>query len=411
MASTLDMSAADAALKLRFSPKGVQNLVYPQNPFFAMLSKKADVGGDGYKVPVRAGLNRGSSSVFATARTNVYAPNLRAFTVTQNKYYTLAQVDGQVAASTKGDVNAFVDLMALEVKDALQSQVNTLGGLLFRDGTGIIGTLASAPSTGVCTLSSAGDITQFEVGDVLQAYPAGGPVRAALGYVIAVNRDNGTLTVATSGQGGTAASPSGWTTSDGLLIQGNSNNVLTGLAGWLPTTDPTTSDNFFGVNRSIDRTRLAGIVFDGTTMPVVQAITGAQSRLGREGGIADAALCSFATWNDLQLELGAKVQWVNPTASDNPAIAFKGIEIYGPKGPIKVVPDRSCPDGLVYLLQMDTWDLISAMAAPHFDTTGSGGDMWLRLADSDSYQLVVKSYSNLCCYAPGKNAVVQVTTS
>lgn len=408
MATELDLTAATAALKQRFAPDAMKLLVYQKNPFFAALKKQENMGGTNLKVPVRLGINQGQSSVFSTAQTNAYAPNFKAFEITRDSYYTVAQISGETVASTKGDLNAFVDLVALELSDSLLSHTDDLAGQLFRDGTGSIGTISALPGSGVITLSEPDDVTQFEVGQVLQARITGNStLRAALGYVVSVNRPAGTVTVASSGQGGTPADPSAWAPTDDLLIQGTDDAVISGLAAWLPTTAPGSSDNFFGVNRSQDRSRLAGVVYDGTGMTIQQALINGFALGSREGAEPDMGFCSYDTFAALVNELGSKVQYTNPQATTLGGIPFKGLELYANHGTIKIMPDRSCQSGVVYGLTMSSWALASAGGAPMVDEFGQG--MWLRQSSADGYELRVKSYAQLYCNAPGHNVKVLVT--
>ena len=52
---------------------------------------------------------------------------------------------------------------------------------------------------------------------------------------------------------------------------------LSGLGAWLPSSAPGSTDSFFGVNRSSDATRLGGIRFDGSSLPLEEALIGAAS--------------------------------------------------------------------------------------------------------------------------------------
>lgn len=407
MASSLDITAATAALKQRFAPDAMQFLGYRENPLYAGLAKDTNAFGENMKTPVRVDTAQGRSADLATARANIYAMNLKAFEITRNDYYAVSQIKGNVVASTKGNMNAFVDLVSLSLSDLMLSHTNDLAGQLFRDGSGGIGTISSH-SNGALSLTDPDDVTQFSVGQVLQARTGTASPHAALGYVISVQRDEGIVTVAASGQGGISAFPSGWADGDFLLLEGNADATLSGLEAWIPDT-VSTSDSFFGVNRSIDRTRLAGVVYDGTGMPISQAVVNGTNLIAREGGMPDIAFCSFDTYAALLNEMGAKVQYVNPTALTKGGIPFQGIELFCSRGKIAVVPDRSCKRNVFYVLEMKSWKLLSAGGgAPHIDDFGSGGDQWLRLQDSDAYELRTKSYSNLSCNAPGHNGKIIV---
>jgi len=413
--SQLDTTAATAALKQRFASDAMKFLGYSDHPFLMAVKKNTDAFGENMKFPVRVANAQGRSADLGTARDNVYAMNLKAFEITPNEYYAVSQITGKVVATVKGNQNAFEDLVGLSLSDLLMSHGGDISGQLFRDGTGSIGVIgatslvAGGLGAGVIQLTDPDDVTQFDVGQVLQARDGTNAPRAALGYIIRVDRSNGRITVASSGQGGSAADPSGWTAADHLLLEGNADATISGLAAWIPDT-VSTSDSFFGVNRSIDRTRLAGVVYDGTGQTIKQAIINGTNLIAREGGRPDAAYCSFDTFAALISELNAQVQQTNPGPGQPGVVPFDGVEIYCARGKVKVIPDSSCPSGVIYVLTMRSWSLLSAGgAAPHVDDFGQG--VWMRMSDQDSYELRTKSYANLSCNAPGHNGKILVTVS
>ncbi len=107
----------------------------------------------------------------------------------------------------------------------------------------------------------------------------------------------------------------------------------------------------------------------------------------------------------LQNALGSKVQYVD---FKGPAdIAFRGIRINGHTNEIKVFPDRNCPEGREYLLQMDTLELISLGDVPHIKKYEDGLTM-LRVGNADAGEVRVVYYANLTCNAPGWNGAFQI---
>lgn len=308
--------------------------------------------------------------------------------------------------ASRTDKMSFLEGAKLVIDGAFRSLTNSLASALFRSGTGSIGQIGSI-SSGVITLSNPADVVQFEVNQVLQANATdGGSPRAALGYVIAVNRAAGTVTVASSGLGGSAASPSAWAGNDYLLVQGDVNAKVKGLAAWLPTTAPTTGDSFFGVDRSQDVTRLAGVRYQGQAQSIEEALIDASSLLAREGGKPDVCITNFASYAALEKSLGSKVQYVD---MKGPAeIAFRGIMINGANSMIKVFPDRNCQAQTGYLLQMNSWTLNSLGDAPQILRYGDGLEM-LRVSNADAGEVRIGYYANLACNAPGYNANVTLS--
>src|SRR5262249_33690646 len=159
-----------------------------------------------------------------------------------------------VQLASRNDSGAFLKAIQREMNGALKTAENRWAGGLFRSSTGTIG--SGTISTGVVTLADPMSVTQFEVGQTLEASATDGGSAIGspnYGYVIAVDRGASKFTVATT-QGGSAATPASWTGTMFFRVAGDNNLSINGLADWLPTTAPGGSDSFNGVNRSVDVT-------------------------------------------------------------------------------------------------------------------------------------------------------------
>ena len=404
MATNFDLTAANAVLKELYFGQTPENLVYKTNPVLALIPKKTDAGGKYVPAPIIVGASQGRSATFSSAQANQSPVLAKEFLVTRVSDYSIATIDNQTMLATKGDKAAFVEGLKTVVDGAFRSATLSAAAAAFRDGTGSIGKISSI-SSGVITLTVAADAVQFEVNQVLQvATSAGGTARNAKGYVIAVDRTAGTVTVSTS-QGGSAGDPSSWAANDYIHTDGDINAKMKGLAAWLPTSAPTAGDNFFGVDRSSDPARLAGVRYAGTTQPIEEALIDASMLLAREGGMPEYCFMSFASYAALEKALGAKVNYVNV---EGPAgIAFKGIRVYGANTEIKVIPDRNCPSATAYLLTLDNWKLMSLNDVPHLFRYADGLEA-LRVYNQDAAEARVGYYGNLWCNAPGWNATVSL---
>src|SRR5271166_6148837 len=407
MSQYLDLSAMNAALKELYDGQVVENLVYADNPLLAMVPKGTDFGGKYKPIPIITGVSQGRSSTFANAQGNQSPVQIESFLLTRASDYSIATIDNQTMLASRTDKMAFLEGSKLVIDGAIRSITNSLASALFRSGTGSLSQI-SAIAAGVITLSNSSDVVQFEINMVLQANPTdGGTPRAALGYVIAVDRSNGLVTVSSSGFGGPAGSPAAWAPNDFLLVQGDNNLKIKGLAAWLPASAPGSSDNFFGVNRSVDTVRLAGVRYDGSSQSIEEALIDSSSLLAREGGKPNVCVTNFASWSALEKSLGSKVQYVDlKSLPENAEIAFRGIMVNGANSLIKVFPDRNCPALTGYLLQMDTWCLESLGDAPQILRYGDGIEM-LRVYNADAGEVRVGYYAQLRTNAPGWNAFVQ----
>lgn len=404
MASTVfDIPAATAILKELYAGQTVPNLTYKDNPFLAMVPKFTDFVGKNYPMPLQYSVSQGRSATFANAQANISAPALVEFLLTRVKDYSLAQIDNETMLASASDLGAFARGAKVHVDSAIRSLKLSLASGVFRSGTGSIAAITTI-TTGVIVLTNPGDVVQFEVNMKLNASATDGAApRAASGWVIAVNRNTGTITVSTS-LGGAAASPAAWAAADFLLQDGDSNAKMKGLAGWIPFVDPT-STPFFGVDRTADRVRLAGIAYDGSAQSIEEAQISATMQIGREGGTTSVGIMGFTSFAALEMALGTKVQYADYKGPAD--IAFRGIRVNGANSVIDIFPDRNCQPLTEWLLQMDTWKLCSLGPSPQILTYEDGVTM-LRVTNADAAELRVGSYHQLGTNAPGYNAQVKL---
>jgi hypothetical protein len=395
----LNMTTFAAALKQHYTNERVENMVYKDNPFLAMISKYEQFGGENLKLPIKYGIPQGRSATFSDAQANKTNTQLKAFLLTRVSDYSLASIANETIEASKGNANAFMEAATTEIDGAIESATRSLAIGLFGDGGGSIGQLLADPATGTTfTLKETEDVTNFEVGMQVAAYTAatGGTVRSGGARTIdAVNRDTGVITVST-------AIDAAWAINDFIVPEGDYDLKIKGLNAWVPSTAPGSTDSFFGVNRSSDATRLGGIRFDASSLPLEEGLIGAAARVAREGGKPDVCFVNYSAFADLEKALGSKVSYVDEKV--NPEVGFRGILIHGPRGPIKIIPDQNCPPNVAFMLQMDVWKLYSLGKAPKI--LDSDGLKFLRDSTADSVEVRVGYYAQLGCRGPGYNVRV-----
>lgn len=406
-----DMPAAAAALKELYDGQMVENEVYSENPAFATIAKDTGFVGKYRPIPLEYGVSQGTSSSFSAAQQYQSPVQLAEFNLTRKRKYSIATIDNETMLASSTDKGAFIDGAKVVVDGAIQSSVLAISADMYRSGTGSRGQISGSVSTGVITLANAAQALLFEPNMVLQANATDGGAspRAALGYVISVDTIAGTITVANS-MGGAAASPSGWSANDYLLMNGDNNAVISGWQAWLLSSAPSSTDNFYGVNRSAFRWRLAGGYFDGSSMPIKEALVKAsQQTAANGGGSVNIAYVNFTSYAALEIDLQNQVQYTKVNGEGDAAeVAFDGIKIMGAKGPITVVPDRNCPAATAMLLTKSKWKLYSLGEAPQILTYEDSNQM-LRVTNADACELRVGMYGNLGTPAPGKSCQVALS--
>lgn len=405
VSTQFDLAAAAAVTKELYDGQTVNNMVYADNPFLALVPKKTNFFGKSYPQPIKVGNSQGRSANFATAQANQTAALAYEFMIKRAKDYAVYSIDNETMMSMASDKGGFVEGLKFQADSAWDNITNSMASSLFRSGTGTIGTVSTI-SSGVITLSNPGDIVQFELNQAIQASATdGGTPRAAVGYVIAVSRDYVSPTVTVSATlGGAAGTPSGWTAGDSLLTQGDSNAKLIGLAGWLPSTAPTSGDNFFQVDRSVDPTRLAGLRYDGSSQSIEECLIDICAYSGREGAKPSHFMTNPLSYAALEKSLGSKVQYVDLKMGE---IGFRGIQVNAPTGVVTVLADRSCQAKKGFLLTMKSWCLKSLGDAPQILNYGDGN--MLRISNQDAAEGRIGFYGQLISDAPGWNANVTLS--
>jgi hypothetical protein len=401
----------------------MQDMVYKENPFLALLPK--DESPDGFAgkyipVPIEYGVPQGRGHSFANAQAQQTPTDLASFFVYTVSDYTIVTITNLLMEQTKSSAGAFVDAAKLQMDGGFRTATNNLAFELFGDGSGTRGYIGSGtnPSgnTYVITLSNAQQIVQFERNMLLvnYTYSAGtiSAISSTTALITAVNRATGVITVLASG------SDASWTTAGkGLGINGDivagavstgTAICLSGLAAWIPVAAPGSSDSFWGVNRSADVTRLGGLRYDASALTIEEGITNALAFANREGARPDLCIIDFASFAALVNSLGAKVMNVQ-VKHDEVEVAFDGISFQSAYGRITVLADRSCPAQTAYILTRDTWKLRSLGKVPHIITYGVEGLEGLRVGNADALEIRIAYYGNLICSAPGRNMVVQLS--
>ena len=399
----LDMTSFSAALKQLYPVSKIENLVYRDHPLFALLPKMRNFDGETAKIALQYGNSQGRSAIFSTAQANKTNILLKAFILERTKDYSLASIDNETIQASKNNTGAIVAAAQRAIDGAFDSLTRSLATSLFGTGSGSLGQVAADADGTSFELKNINDVVKFEVGMqvVFSATDGGGAVKSGSVAVTSVNRDNGVIGVEVlTGIAGGA----GVLENDFVFVQGDYDRKIKGLRAWLPDVAPSAGDMFFGVDRSIDPTRLAGVRYDGSAESIEEALIGAASRLAREGGRPDTCIMDYSKFANLEKALGSKVQYVDLKATAD--IGFRGMQVHGPKGTIKIIADQDCPSDRAFLLQVDTWSLMSLGNCPQL--LNSDGNNMLRDSNSDSVEIRTGYYANLACTAPGYNCNIKL---
>lgn len=412
----------------------MRDLVLNRNPGLALIEKdesEMGLGGKYFPIPCLYDTGAGRSANFGNAQSYQTAPQTVEFNVTRVQNYSLATLTGDFLRASAQNIGAFMPGAELNVKAAFQAIGNDLAHDIWSDGSGIRGSYglgAGSIASGVIQLDSLGMVYQFSVGMALVSFSISGqtPTQstgAAIGYVIAVDTGAGTVTVSAT-QGGAAGTPSSWSSSFPYLAQIgdvnfisnglNSANMLkiAGFFGWVPLAAPSGSDSWFGVNRSVSPTKLAGLRFAGASESIQDALIDAVNQLaanGSEAGDPDFIFINPVSYQTLVKQLTSQgvYQMIKAKINEDVSISFKALVLPTANGEIAILQDRSVPSQLAAIMTLKTWKLRTLGKCPQFLTyPGFYDQLGIPVPGSDAIQLQIGYYGNLTCNAPGANAVV-----
>lgn len=394
-----NLSNQQYALKRLWPQSRIENEVYPDHPLLAMIPKDTNFVGDSLVLALRYADPQGRSADFATAQANITANKGARFLLTRASDYQLVRLTTEVIQASKNDAGALVRTLDTEMQAGMNNIGASLARALYGDGTGYIGQSNSTASP--ITLVNANDIVNFEVGmTIVAAATTTGAIRSGSGVITAVDRDAGTITYT-----GTITSLAA---NDYLFVQGDAPNnggtnlKVTGLLGWIPSSAPT-STAFFGLDRTPDPTRLAGLRIDISSMAPEEGLVTVLSKQSREGAKPDMGFCNHVFYRSVAIALGSKVEYAPMSSGD---VGFTGLRVIGPKGEFKMFADQDCPSAKLFSLTMKTWKLYSLNSAPQiFDLDG---DRLGRVYNADEWEARLGYFAQMGCTAPGWNANVTV---
>jgi hypothetical protein len=399
--ASLDLTSVAEALKIKYTSKELKLRMYKQSPTFALLPKEQDFGGEAYHVPQYFSTAQGVGSTLADARTADSGPELAKFIISsRKKKYAIYTLDAETLYATKQDADSFLKSQTMLFNQKLGSVGRDFSMDLFRasGSRGVIGDITSD----VITLTSAQDVVNFEVGQLVQFAEAGatGALRdsGAAVRVTAVNRSQSGATVTI------ASTPTGVDAGDHIIRASFGSTtanakVWTGFDAWLPST--VTATAFHGVDRTADATRLGGLRFNGTGLTIEDAILTAGAYCGQEGATPDFVVMNPIHQVELVKSLGAKATYT-PTRDADGIVGFVLLTVRTAVGDIKVMTDPHCPAGTAYMLDMSTWAL-KYLGPDLLHTINEDGNTLRHLRTEDTLEVMYRSMGEIVCYNPGGN--------
>jgi len=395
-------------LKRVYSPREVENAVYKDNPLLALIPKATGFTGESHIHAVRYRDQLARNSDFASAqgtttdgsRGVLGASKGVQFIVGRVKNYQIYTLETEAILAGRDDKGSLMRVLTTEVDSALNNIGRDTAKMLYGDGYGSLGQVVSTTSVTVVVGEA---ITNFENGMILQAAPTSSSTdlrdsTVKTMTIDSIDRAAGSFTVATAVITGLAAGDFLFISKDRGITATAEKNKIVGLEGWNPVTAPAALESFFGVDRSVDKTRLGGLRLDISSLNPEEGLITALALAAREGAAPGHFFSSFTDVKNIHLALGSKVETEFTQVGD---IGFTSIRINGPKGDVRVMADQNAPAAVGRLLTLNTWEI--KHLGELFNMLDMDGATLSRESSADRFEGRIAFYGNMVCYAPGKN--------
>lgn len=317
-----------------------------------------------------------------------------------------------------GSKGAFAAAQATKIDELFRTYLLRLSQQLWAPAGRALACTATISGSTV-TVSDASVLATIETGVGLQASANDGSSTGhtllgsgSIGWVRSVNRKAGTFTVSDVSPTGAAGTPSGWTGTMYLFPNGTFGGTSTparvlgggGIFSWLPAT-VSGGENFNGVDRSVDQTRLAGTVLaasDVTGKNNVDRIKALMTYVGSRGiKPLDATLwCNSERWDDIANIM--EVRGYRELIGTDSETGLSVIKFTAGGMTAQLFGDPDCPKSDTVLLDVDPQSLVlfGAGGLPH--VMNKDGLSLLRSSTDDAYEHRLVGYPGLCMRVPGR---------
>lgn len=397
-------------VKELYPQSAIDSLVYKKSPLLGRVKKTTDAKGSPIRLSLAYAPTEGLSADFSVAQNRKGVSSYAAFSLTTVDEYGLFSVPTKEVRAVR-DKGALVNLLKDQGDKTFAGMGERMSAALYRNHGGAKGVIESGQDTDTLTIVNKSDMVNFNKGQWIASSAndgTSGTVSTNEVQITALDRQARTITAA-------AAWHADFDDGDYLFGEGDFGAKLSGLESWVPSSAPSAT-TFFGLDRTSDATRLGGLryaadaAFDQT---IEGTLINAAADVSVEGGSPTDAFCNPRDFAQLVREIGDKTsyEWMNAKGSDGsamPKIGYRALKLTGQDGDMTIYADRWCPFGVMWMLQLDTWELFSYGALPGWLDDDGKGQM-LREGSADAMEGRIGCYWQLGCKAPGWNMRIDLT--
>ncbi len=410
---SVDVTAWNDALYVTYDNDKLYNLCDLQNPTLSTIPKDEKFGGRSTSVGVIYQIGGGGSASLSTTITNTQASSPEEFSsITRKKMYEVAILDNEAIEASASDKDSFAKVID-EIDRKMMAAAMRVESRLHRGKGGWIGRIAAGTditNADVITLDDVADAFNFYVGQKLcfaSTDGTSGSLRDSGDTltVESVNRTAGTVTITTD-----LDEIASIADTDYIFTQGDFGACIDSFYDWVPFDRSILGTAYYGVTRSLDPDRLAGLYYDGTGEPYHEILTQVVGLLGTHvggGGHEFVARChpSFVTELVMSAQGKFQIDPVTMPSTRNPDLGLKTIAVTNGANRVVLAPTWASRTDRMQVQMANTWKLKSSGSFPKF--LNRTGPLHM-MENEDSYQSRVGGYGTAICKAPGWNCTVKL---
>jgi hypothetical protein len=411
---TTDLTAWNDALKTHYDDAKKYELCDLMNPTLSDIPKEENFGGRSCNQSLIYQIAGGGSANIQKSITNALASIPEEFVaIPRKKLYEIALLDNETIEASVDDKDSYFRVLE-ETDRKYRAAANRVESRLYRGRGGWIGRIAvgtDITNAAVITLDDKADAFNFFKNQKITFSTTDGTSGSLLDSgealtVASVSREAGTVTVTTDLDDIASITDSAYIFTDGDFGEG-----IVGFFDWVSFDRTILGTSFFGVTRSDDSDRLAGLYYDGTGEPYMEVLTRVvgilQNHMGG-GGVQLEARCHPDVLTELVLSSQGKmiIDQVKVPSTRMIDLGYTAFSVTVGASKVTLKPTWACRTDRMLVTVPDIWKLKStAGGVPKFlNRTGALHMM----EDADTYQARIGGYYNLLCKAPGWACAVKL---
>lgn len=409
--ATNDMNTVPEILKDLWDDE-VENYLYEDKPFFAMVPKETSWEGETLFVTCKYANGASVSSKFGTAKSRKRAAKFKQMAVKTADLFALWSVDHKLKVLTRSQKGSLVRIVNDSTEDAMKKFKRRTTFQCWRNGGGAIAQLASGTTGTLLKFVNPNDVRNLDIGDPLEFGNndgrAGGGLLDGVLFVEEIDEDAGTVTVDDD-----ISTITGLGVGDYVFHEGDysdDDHVIKGIPSYVCLEDPGTGDepaSIWGMDRSAFKTRLGGHrMTPSDNLQVVEAVKEALTKGSRRNIKTTHLFASPEIFNEVEMGLESNYKYADTKVGK---IGFTGIKFISQQGnEVELYADPDIPLGpdgeeLVFGLNMPTWNFHTAEEWPMWLT--SDGKMRIE-ENNNATEGRLGGYGNLYTRAAGQNFVL-----